>query len=77
MDTKAKIKVIKRNSQPEFKISKSSSVVKTKTAQQSARDVVSTVSSWVNDFQQKRREETKEAFNLLFEAQNPNNCANC
>lgn len=77
MDTKAKIKVIKKDTQPEFKISKSSKVIKPKTAQHSAREMVSTVSSWVNDFQQRRREETKEAFNLLFEAQNPNNCANC
>ena len=77
MDTKAKIIVIKKDTQPEFKISKSSRAIKTKTAQQSAREMVSTVSIWVNDFQQKRREETKEAFNLLFEAQNPNNCANC
>lgn len=77
MDTKARIKVIKRNSQPESKTGKSSRVNKPKTAQQSAREMVSTVSSWVNDFQQKRREETKEAFNLLFEAQNPNGCANC
>lgn len=76
METKPKIKVIKRNSQPEVKIVKAVKV-KPKTTQQSAREMVSTVSSWVSEFQQKRRDETKKAFEMLFEVQNPNGCANC
>ncbi len=76
METKAKIKVIKKDSMPEFKIRKSVQV-KPKTTQAAARDMVSTVSGWVSDFQQRRREETKEAIKLLFEVRQPNSCANC
>lgn len=35
-------------------------------AQETAREMVATVSSWVNDFQQKRRTETTRAFKSLF-----------
>ncbi|MDQ4122678.1 MAG: hypothetical protein M3209_14665 [Acidobacteriota bacterium] len=76
METKAKIKVIKKDSAQEFKIRKHVEA-KTKTAQPAARDMVSTVSGWVTEFQQKRREETKEAFKLLFEVRQPGTCANC
>lgn len=31
-----------------------------------ARDMVATVTTWVNEFQQKRRVETKQAFEQLF-----------
>ncbi len=37
----------------------------TKTAQESARDMVATVTSWVNEFQQKRRNETAQALKTL------------
>ena len=37
-----------------------------KTTQQSARDVVATVTDWVNEFQQKRRTETSHALKTLF-----------
>jgi hypothetical protein len=76
MDTKAKIKVIKKDSAPEFKTGKSVQV-KPKTTNAAARDMVSTVSGWVSEFQQKRRVETKEAIKMLFEVRQPNNCANC
>jgi hypothetical protein len=76
METKAKIKVIKRNSLPEQRIERQVKI-KPKTTQAAARDMVSTVSGWVNEFQQKRRTETKEAFKLLFESQQASNCANC
>jgi hypothetical protein len=76
MDTKAKIKVIKKDSASEFKAARSIKV-KPKTANAAAREMVSTVSDWVNEFQQKRREETKEAIKMLFDVRQPNNCANC
>ena len=34
-----------------------------------AREMVSTVSNWVNDFQQRKRVETRQAFENLFSAQ--------
>jgi hypothetical protein len=37
-----------------------------KTAQETARDMVSTVSNWVQEFQQKRRTETTRAIQSLF-----------
>lgn len=37
-----------------------------KTTQEAARDMVATVSSWVNDFQQRRRNETAQAIKTLF-----------
>ena len=64
MNTKARIKVIKRNQQPPAPI------VKAKTTQIVAREIVATVTEWVNEFQQKRLEETQEALNK-FLPQNP------
>lgn len=77
METKAKIKVIKKELQPEFKNNRPAKIVKTKTAQQSAREAVSIVGDWVAEFRQKRRSETNEAFKLLFEVRQAENCANC
>jgi hypothetical protein len=37
-----------------------------KSAQETARDMVSTVSNWVQEFQQKRRTETTRAIKSLF-----------
>ncbi|HEX8263969.1 MAG TPA: hypothetical protein VF596_00990 [Pyrinomonadaceae bacterium] len=76
MDTKAKIKVIKKESAAEFKSGRSVQA-KPQTANAAARDMVSTVTGWVSEFQQKRRVETKEAIKMLFEVRQPNNCANC
>lgn len=75
MDTKAKIKIIKKGSQTPIQKAKRKKT-KSKSSQQTAREMVSTVSSWVNDFQKKRREETTEAFKMLFDAQ-ANGCVNC
>lgn len=36
-----------------------------KSAQESARDMVATVTSWVSEFQQKRRNETAQALKTL------------
>ena len=66
MTEKAKIKIIKRKDLNAVK-----KVVKTETRikKQAAREMVSNVSSWVNDFQQRKREETKTAIEGLFPKQ--------
>ncbi|MBA2493469.1 MAG: hypothetical protein H0V31_02090 [Acidobacteria bacterium] len=63
MTAKAKIKVIKKSDIKKLEIP-----VKTdeKTNQQAAREMVSTVSNWVNDFQKRQREETKQAIEIFF-----------
>jgi uncharacterized protein YutE (UPF0331/DUF86 family) len=63
MTAKAKIKVIKKGEQ--LKVQRITTVEK-KSPQEAAREIVSTVSDWVSDFQQRRREETKQAFEQLF-----------
>lgn len=63
MTAKAKIKVIKKN---EIKVSEPPVQINKKTKQESARDMVSTVTNWVNDFQQRRRDETKQAIEKFF-----------
>jgi hypothetical protein len=63
MNTKGKIKVIKKGEQkaaaPKVKVEK-------KSAQVAARAMVSNVTNWVTDFQQRRREETKQAIEKFF-----------
>jgi len=58
MDTKGKIKVIKKGTQksvePKVAVEKNST-------QKAAREIVSNVTNWVTDFQQRRRDETKQA----------------
>ncbi len=63
MTSKAKIKVIKKS---EIKIAETPIEVNKKTKQESAREMVSTVTTWVSDFQQRRREETKQAIEKFF-----------
>lgn len=58
MSAKAKIKVIKKS---EVKVVETPVVEEIITKQQAAREMVSTVSNWVNEFQQRRRFETKQA----------------
>ena len=43
----------------------------TKTAHEAARDVVATVTEWVNEFQQKHRTETAHALKTLFPETTP------
>ena len=64
MAQKTPIKVIKRDER-----NRKESVAEQpqrKTAQETARDMVSTVSNWVQEFQQKRRTETTRAIQSLF-----------
>ena len=60
MSEKKTIKVIKKGE-------KSSPVVKAKaaSARETARDMVGTVTNWVNEFQQRRRAETTNALRML------------
>ncbi len=66
MTTKAPIKVIKRNERNQQEQPAEKAASAKKSTQESARDVVATVTGWVSEFQQKRRVETKQAFNALF-----------
>jgi hypothetical protein len=66
MNTSAKIKVIKKGEQVKVK---EKPVKETKNNQAAAREIVSTVTNWVTDFQQRRRGETKQAFEKLFSQQ--------
>ena len=65
MKTKQPIKIIKRGERAVEKATPEQEVAK-KTTQESARDMVATVSSWVSDFQQRRRNETAQALKTLF-----------
>ncbi len=65
MNTKAQIKVIKRNERSRHNVVAEESAAH-KTTQQTARDMVATVSGWVSEFQQTRRSETRQAIKNLF-----------
>jgi len=62
MTEKAKIKVIKKG---ELKVIKIPIKVE-RQKNQAAREMVSTVTNWVSDFQQRRRDETKQAIENFF-----------
>jgi len=64
MKTKQPIKIIKRGERAVEKATPEPEVAKT--TKESARDMVATVSSWVNEFQQRRRTETAQAIKTLF-----------
>lgn len=61
MTKKTPIKVIKREERNRKESAGEQPQKSIKTAQETARDMVSTVTNWVNDFQQKRRTETSRA----------------
>ncbi len=65
MKNKTPIKVIKRDERNRQKQATEEVKVERKSAQETARDMVATVSQWVNEFQQKRRAETAHAFKTL------------
>jgi hypothetical protein len=66
MTKKAPIKIIKRNERSRVEERGEKQTVNKKSAQEAAREMVSTVSNWVNEFQQKRRAETTKAIKTLF-----------
>jgi len=59
VSNKAKIKVIKKN---EVKVAQEPQKVETQPKREAARAVVCTVTNWVSDFQTRKRDETKAAF---------------
>lgn len=61
MTSKGKIKVIKKNALTNQETSAKPAIVEKK-SRQAAREMVSNVTNWVTEFQQRRREETKQAF---------------
>ena len=62
MSSNAKIKVIKKGTKPAAQPVEAEK----KSTKQAAREMVSTVTSWVSDFQQRRRVETQQAIEKLF-----------
>lgn len=69
MIAKAKIKVIKKSELTNI-VKAEKPVVIEKKPTQAAREMVSNVTNWVTEFQQRRREETQQAIEKFF-APNP------
>jgi len=66
------IKVIKRSEREAQETAVVEPVIdEKKNTQIAAREVVATVTNWVNEFQQKRRTETAQAFKTLFSETTP------
>lgn len=70
MTTKPPIKIIKRKVR-EAQPAALEETVEKKTTQETARDMVATVSEWVSEFQQRRRTETTLALKTLFSDNTP------
>lgn len=66
MSDKAKIKIIKRT---EPRITKRGK--REKSTRQAARELASTVTDWVADLKQRKSEETRIAFDMLFSGRRP------
>ncbi len=72
MQKKTPIKVIKRGERNRQQQTATAAPVAERTsAKEAAREMVSTVSQWVNEFQQKRRSETAQAIKTLFADPSP------
>jgi hypothetical protein len=69
MTQKTPIKIIKRDERNRQENNGEQAKAVRKTAQETARDMVNTVSNWVSEFQQKRRTETTRAVQKLFPEQ--------
>jgi hypothetical protein len=63
MTNKLKVKVVKKG---EIRQAEKSAVSETRSKRVAAREMVSNVTSWVSDFQTRKRDETKVAFEKLF-----------
>lgn len=67
MATKSRIKVIKRDERNRQESMPEQAQTNARpSAQETAREMVATVSNWVAEFQQKRRQETSRALKTLF-----------
>jgi len=73
MTAKAKIKVIKKGEMKAAEKSAIPAAVEKNTKKQAAREMVSTVTNWVSDFQQRKRDETRQALETFFSSQ-PQKC---
>ena len=62
MSEKKTIRIVKKG---EKQVRPPSAKAKTNTARETARDMVDTVTNWVNEFQQRRRAETTTALRIL------------
>ena len=73
MTKKTPIKIIKRGERDrqQQQQAQEEPVQERKTTQEAARDMVATVSQWVNEFQQKRRMETAQAIKSLLSDRAP------
>ena len=71
MSEKAKIKIIKKGEMKIAEQTMEKPIVIEKKSKQAAREMVSTVSNWVNELQQRRRDETKQAIEKFFTPQQP------
>jgi hypothetical protein len=69
MSEKKVVKVIKREERVQ---KKASARVARNNKRKRPTDMVSTVTSWVNDFQQRQRAETSKAIENLIRARQPN-----
>ncbi|OLE53818.1 MAG: hypothetical protein AUG51_11045 [Acidobacteria bacterium 13_1_20CM_3_53_8] len=66
MVKKTAIKVIKREERIRQEQTGENAQQVGESPQKGAREVVTTVTNWVNEFQQKRRDETQRAIKTLF-----------
>lgn len=73
MTAKAKIKVIKKGELRAAEKAVKPAVVEKNSKKAAAREMVSTVTNWVSDFQQRKREETRQAIDAFFATQ-PQKC---
>jgi len=73
MTAKAKIKVIKKGELKAVVKAEKPAVQEKNSAKMAAREMVSTVTTWVSDFQQRKRDETRQAIDAFFSPQ-PQKC---
>ena len=71
MKAKTPIKIIKRDERNRQEKPAEEAVANRKSAQEAARDIVATVSGWVNELQHKRRIETARAIKTLLAETTP------
>jgi hypothetical protein len=66
MTRKTPIRIIKRDERNRQEKTVAQNETARKTPQEAAREMVNTVTNWVNELQQKRRAETSRAIQKLF-----------
>jgi uncharacterized membrane-anchored protein len=72
MATKPNVKVIKRSERAAQEAQETAAEeIAKKSTQETAREMVTTVTGWVAEFQQKRRAETRQALKTIFSDATP------